>query len=1616
VIRKEPLGPAARRRLKHEVRILEQLSGVDGTAQLAEGTLSVPRSFLMVDVGGVTLSERPTPWDPVALVGLAELLARAVAGMHQRGVVHRDINPSNIVLAEWDRAPVLIDFALASTFTAVQPDFLPYKEVVGTVPYLAPEQTGRTGRSVDQRADLYALGATLYELATGTPPFGADDPLRVIHGHLARRPTPPTTVNPAVPAALSAIIMRLLEKEPGDRYQSAQGLAHDLGLLRRGAVLTRLGEQDVLARPLRPSRLVGRDREVGDLRALFAEALEGRCRGVLVSGVPGVGKTSLAHELRPIVAGCGGWFVAGKFDQYRRDLEYDGVREAFRALGRLLLAEPEESLAEVRDRMLRELGPNAGLAAAMVPELEALLNVAPEPGDAVTLQVRAQHNAVAILRAVASRRRPLVFLVDDLQWAGRTSLGFLDLIFGGDEQIEGLLLIGTYRDCDVDAVHPLAPMLARWARSDAGPRLLRLDNLTPAGQEAMIADLLGLPPQPAAQLARMIAPATGGNPYDMVELLDSLRQDGLLARGEGGWSWDADVLRRRLARVDVTGLLTARAASLPAATAEVLTAMACLAGRSDLALLRVATGLASDVLERRLAPAFAAGLLVLESDGRRGIRFHHDRTQEAVLTGLTSERRREIRLGLARRLAGRPEFFPVAAEQYLPVADAVRDEAERQVMVGLFRRAADDSRALIDLPLAERYLTAALRLIDPTETDQLLEIHIARHAALYRLGRLDEADDEYQTIVGLSACARRCAAATAVQVSSLFNRGRADDALRLGLEALGHLGYEIPAGDRLEAEVDEGLDALYQWIERTTESDDLSRPGTSDPSRSSAVELISRLIPPAFLADPAAQAWLTITALRIWAQDGPDPALIGPSGYILSVTVARRSDYRVGHRMISRILAVSRARGYERVQLLALCHYVASADPWFEPVEDSVSKARRAVQGFIQAGDLQNACFAYYLVVFGLLDCAASLDVLAAAADEALAFATRTGNGQAEEVFGSYRRLARMLRGETAEAAADDVGGMSPLADAPTVRINLRLTRALAAAILDHPADLARETAALLPLPPSYEVIYSAASVRVLRALALAAKARAANQGDREAVVRELDGLVAWLSARAADAPTNFSHLLCLVEAERAWAVGDFREAMYAFDRAEREASGRTRPWHRALILERAARFYLACGLETVGHRLLVAARDQYLVWGATAKATQLDYAYPSLRAEFVQARASAQLSGQLRGRSGLTTGTFDLLGIVAASQALSSETSIDGLRGKVVRILSDMAGATGVRLLLFEQEARSWSVHVDDRGPLSLDQASDRHLLPRSIVRYVERTHQPVVVADGVRDDRFRRDPYFTDLVRCSLLAVPVLIRGELRAILLLENRMIRGAFTTERLEGIMLIAGQLAVSLDNALVHTSLERKVIERTEQLASANRRLEQLSITDPLTGLANRRHLDEVLDAEWHRAGRQGTPLAFAMIDVDHFKSYNDHLGHAAGDRCLQRVAACLAAGVRDTDLAARYGGEEFAVVMAGTDTETAARVAHRLRAAVAKLAEPHPGVTDRIVTVSIGVVATVPSIGGRMSELVDRADAAMYDAKRDGRNRVVAAAGHPASRQAPALAPGGTPAPPGQPG
>lgn len=1294
-----------------------------------------------------------------------------------------------------------------------------------SVPRMAPETTGRTAHAVDGRADLYALGATLYEWATGQPPFQERDPLKLVHEQLTRVPQAPSALRPGLPPAFSDIVLRLLDKEPEQRYKSPEGLIHDLERLRRAMRRDRplafaVGERDFAASLEGPAHPVGRERELSRLGAALGEAAAGKCAAVLVTGPAGCGKTALVNELRPSAAACNARFVVGNFDPRGRQ-EPAGVIEAMAALARLLLTESDEALAAQRERIFRALGHEAVLA-AVIPEFKVLLgDVAPPANaDPVHTSARLMKLVGGLLRAIASAERPVVLVLDGLQWSRVALVRLVENLYA-DEGVAGLLLVGIYRTGELPAGHPVAATVASWPRRQPGLTLLEIGNLGEDNLARMLAHMLRIPERRTASLARLLGAHTGGNPQHTIELVNALRHERLLVANASGWRWKDDAIRHYVDSHGRADLLVRRVSRLPPAALEVLQALAFVGTEPGWDVARCASGLADSEFDARIRVLVHQGLVVRQAAPRASLRLQHDRVQAIACASVPVAARAELHLLLARRLscAG---FGALAAFQYLDAAEVVRAADECLRAAKLLALEAARARTLSNYAGAQRMLETALefmrRAAAAARRDEGLRTacQIDLHHTLCARGRLAEADDVYHAIEEGEPDPLRSVDAACLQLGSLSRRGRRAQAVALGLQFLRRLGIDVPATAE-PADFKPAFERFRKWALDFDARRELARANASSPEVIAAAKMFNRLASPIFYANIGLACWLVFENQRLWEQHGPCAALTANLSRACLIA-PEFGDLRTGYALGREIVAFCEARAWEPE--CSQCRYIFASCSlhWFEPLEAGLAEARRATEGMLAAGDLDNACSSYRTLAVAAFETSASIESFERELDAAFELAQATGDALAREWFTIDEQLLRALRGQTdAQAPIDSAAfpGRAVLTEqdaSPMVVLGYQARRAICCAIFGDGAGLAVHARAAAGVP-SFQSIYSAAWARWLFATSIAwdmqeaAKGGQAVQDERGA---ELERCIDWIHARAEDAPANFRHMHLHVLAERAWAMRDAPKAALLFDQALEAVDGGWRPWHRALITERAGRFHIAHGRERAGARLLEEARAHYLAWGATAKARQLGGlgpAGPSARRDAGPWSADDPL---------------DTLAALRASQAIASERNPEKLKAQVEAVLGSIAGATRVVLALRDKDEEDWMVDRDGGGAMHIAQAGSQ--LPLSVFRYVERTREPLLLADATADDRFARDPYFAGVARCSLLVVPIVNEGVMRAMLVLENTASRGAFTTARIDAVLLLANQLAASLENSQLYERLERKVREQTQQLREAHSRI------------------------------------------------------------------------------------------------------------------------------------------------------------------------------------------------
>jgi predicted ATPase len=862
----EPPLPQSLRRLEHEYSLAAELDSAWAAKPLALTRHEGRTILVLADPGGEPLDRvlergKDQPLDPARFLRLAIGLVTALGHAHQRGLMHKDVKPENVLITlepSGDAGHVwLTGFGIASRLPRERQAPAPPEVVAGTLAYMSPEQTGRMNRSMDTRSDLYSLGVILYQMLTGVLPFAAADPLEWVHCHIARQPVAPAARS-EVPEPLSAIVMRLLAKNAEERYQTAEGLEADL----RRCLLEwqshgridpfPLGADDLPDRLLIPEKLYGRDREVDTLLAAFDRVVaQGAPELVLVSGYSGVGKSSVVNELHKVLVPPRGLFAAGKFDQYKRDVPYATLAQAFQMLVRQILVKSEAEVDHWRHALLEALGPNGQLIVNLIPELEFVIGKQPPAAELPPQEARGRFQLVfrRFLGAFARPEHPLALFLDDLQWLDTATLELLERLTT-DPDVRHVLVIAAYRDNEVSSSHPLTRTLA--AIRDAGARMQEI-VLAPLGLddfERLIADALHCGPDTAGPLALMVYEKTGGNPFFSIQFLMALVEEGLLRcdRGAATWIWNLDRIRAKGYTSNVVDLMLGKLRRLPPHTQTALQQLACLGNVAETAILSVVFEKSEEEIHTALLEAVRTGLILRLEESYA---FLHDRIQEAAYALIPeSERRAAVHLRIGKILvADTPpgkldEAIFEIVNQLNRASSLVTAPEEREQLAEFNLLAGKRSQASSAYGSALNYLTTGAALLPSDSWQRRRELcfalELARAHCESASGTIVEAEDRLRSLSIRAVTTEERVSVACLQVDLYQGVDRSDEAVAVGLRALRHLGVNLPERPT-EADAQRAYDAIWTRLGDRAIEDLIHLPLMSDPDSLAALDLLIRV-------------------------------------------------------------------------------------------------------------------------------------------------------------------------------------------------------------------------------------------------------------------------------------------------------------------------------------------------------------------------------------------------------------------------------------------------------------------------------------------------------------------------------------------------------------------------------------------------------------------------------------------------------------------------------------------------------------------------------------------------------------------------------------------------------
>ena len=1573
-------------KLRHEFGLLEQIHRNPSVGQgviKAHGFIHDEDGCAIVfeDVDGVPLHAlNRADLSIQDTIRLFIQIIEIVNTLHTIGFIHRDINPSNILFNPRTKQIKLIDFGL----TLTEANHSQHSAIEGTLQYIAPEQSGRMNVPIDQRSDIYALGATMYKMVTDQVLFqDLSDPHEIIHQHLTNLPTPPSDLISTIPLSLSHIIMKCLSKNRDDRYQSCASLLDDLYQCLDIAKSENpnktfdLGSNDIVFRI--PLKLYGRSAEEHSLMENLCANSTDKPTLTLISGVSGSGKTYLIDNIRPKVSA---FFIKGKCEQYRYNIPYQAIQACLQNFIHTVISKGDFEIRKWHQHLNQTFGTDISVIKSLIPEIELLCGDVPDAPviDPVESKKRLKRVISDLIHAIADFVKCPVIFIDDIQWIDSDSVEMLEYIVGQNRKLSFSLLCSHRTESYVD-MHLINRLTDVFKNNQCQVNQLTLVPLGKKAIETLIYDIFKDQLTNADVLIENILKTTQGNPLFAIKLLEYYQSTGVITQvtGDNQWLYTPQEFELDSKESDIVVFLQAYVQRLTEDAQKTLQIAAFLGTDFSPEMVALIDDQPVETVSSNLASAERYSLIIRNKYDSHSYQFVHDQIQKtaASLTVLDATQL-HYKIGRTLYTSLTVEQIEVMIFDIANHLNASRELSEQNNTLKQLRfynyRAALKAIQSSAFDLAFDYMSNILDL-SPSLDELTLGVQAAMLSGNYdamtkwiTLAR-DKSKKPMDLIeVGL------------FEISSHMARNDHKLAIEKGSLLLKSLNYDLPDESSTRLIMTELLKTQRALPKRKYDSLYTLNP-MKDKRILAIMSILSMLSSASYLADPQLFLVIAMRQVQLSTRYGSNPTTgIALSLYslILCGVLGRYYDgYRIGS--IASDMAettgngsiIARVKGH--LSLFTL-HWKDSMDTGRQSFYDSYKFA-------MAYGDTEYAAwgifgYAEYGYFSGL-----PIDRVLRHFDSAIDVI----DGLGQQIQLNFSKIFhRAISAWTGDGDLEFNLDHESLND-PSVAFYTSFHKMIFAytmedndAAYNHAVQAAKSLDAVVsticnPIFYFYD------------ALILISKGTL-NPGERRRLSQRIRRLKKW----AAHSPETSGPLFAILEACHKGLFLNKPHQHSLFEAAIEKARSINAIHYEALAFELAGKYAETQGLNFSAKQYLSQAFLLYRNWGAKAKTKQLLNEYSHLLATQMFSGETIDMS-----QSFTETQSLDMDSIIKTTQALSEQMELGRLYDTFNELIIKNAGATDGALFIMDDDhlclQSSWTMNqlqefdrqsFTDVESIDTYRHSHPNMLPYDLIEYAWRAQKTVVFDRKNLSAVYSNDPYLLSHPTDSIMVIPILLNGQSIGALFLENKLTSGVFHENRLSAIKVIVGQLAISYENARLYEEMESKVISRTKELNDLSEEYYQLSIHDQLTQLYNRRKLDEVVQYEVDKLSRTGETLSIIILDIDHFKEINDNFGHQSGDRVLVKISSLLKDALRSTDTIGRWGGEEFLIICPDTDAGDAVKLAEMLRSLIETT---NMGINNQ-VTSSFGVAS---SKGKTVIEaLLSKADNALYEAKKSGRNRV----------------------------
>jgi predicted ATPase/class 3 adenylate cyclase/tRNA A-37 threonylcarbamoyl transferase component Bud32 len=1408
---------------------------------------------------------------------IAVSIANALYDLQKENIFHGQLHPSNIIIENNTNDAWLIDFGFASvgnTFRTAH-QFMNDKQT-DFLKYIAPEQTGRINRPIDNRADLYSFGVILYQLFTGLVPFESDERLELIYAHVAKTPEEARRINKDLPQAVSDIIMTLLSKNAEDRYQSAFGVRADLEKcltqyeMHKRIDEFRLASQDFSGKLFIQIKLYGREKELNHLNTLFDSCVSGKKTTLLLSGYSGSGKSALIESLHKPVSQKKGYFIKGKFDQISSNTPYSTFVQAFNELIQMILTGEDAYRLMWRKRIMDTMGGSIKILAEFIPGIEELTGKLPDIPrlKGIEAQNRFNYEFARFIKTIAVKEHPLVIFIDDLQWADASSLSLIKII-AENRDTEYLMLIGAYRNNEVDENHPLIKKLNELRDENVAFDEMELNDLSFEDVNSLVEGALATKLKHTSFLSEIIYDKTKGNAFYTWQFLKSIYDERFLWFDfeKHHWQWNADLIMQMNVSGNVVDLMTDYVQKLPPETLSLLETASTIGNRFDkktLALVKQ-TG---EKLQGQLNIAVSDGLLIPSGDEYK---FAHDRVQQAIYSLIPEREKIAIHLLNGRRLAEhyktnelQERIFEIVNQWNLGAA-LVADKKEKTYLADLNLLAGKKALASTAYPQALQYFEKGITVLDDTEWENqynfLLELTTNAAEAAYLSGEYERVDRHVQSIIQHGRSLIDSVKGYEIEIKKLIAQNKLIEAINFGIQILSKLGIRLPVNPGKFSVLKDLLQT--RWLLYNKTANYFSRlPEMEDEQKKAAMRIMSEISSASYFAVPNLVPVLVFKMVEMTVKYGlsvKSPFSFAAYGYILS---AHLKQVNRGSKMGEIAIQLAKKLDAEEVMGSIITSTNLFLDHWKKPMPELNNDLEKAFKLSLEYGDYEYASYAAHNLVYHLFFSGASLQTLSKKAEmldlqvekfkQDLTLKRIRLFRQAIDNLVHETEVPDRLQGNIYDESILDIGEVTK--ENEVYFQNLYILKSYLALLFNNSehakkyivqAGLFQETVKGTSLSPLFYF---------LRSLAIADSS--INTAVKKPILRQVKKDIKELRKFEKLAPQYNCHKTLLLQAEYYYLKGEMGNAKIFYDKALTSATENGMINDLAFCWERAGQFFLNTKQELLADFYLQNAYRTYKRWGADSKLGQMEKRYTHLHSGKPIKWHSEAGSDTAQERKG----NLDMETVLKASSAISGEIVLSRLLRKMMQIISESAGAQTGYLIMERKGERCIEAEIKtENDSIKVLQSLRVHqsgLLAESVLNYVYLTKETVILDDALKSQLFSNDEFIQRRECKSILCFPLINLGRVQAVIYLSNDLTYGAFTENRVALLEVLASQMAISIENALFYNELENKVEERTNELY-----IEKKKSDDLLLNI-----LPEVVAQELKQTGRT-TPRSYELATV-----------------------------------------------------------------------------------------------------------------------------------------------------